>query len=422
MAPATTPQEPGETAVSMRRAVSSDVPAIARQRAEAQWSGLADTERVERELELFSGWVAEAGGEVVGAMLSVPFEQWVAGVSLKMAGIRAVTCALHARRRGVVDKMLRHALHELRETHDVSTLWPFSPPFYERYEYGVCGRDIGWRLLLEDLVGEPPPTPPRRLDTTHVDLIRELIRAHLDRLGNGAILPERYWIERQYFPRSQDTHEPITYGWFEGEALVAVVTLSSVEGGGENTKNALSASNVLARDEIWTGFAWGFLKSFADQYVEVVTWQREADLFFHRIRKPYRYVTTVFRPGHRERGTEYEPNWQARLLRPDVVLAQPRALHGDGGTLAVALTDSVFQDLNGQYEWTLGQSPGWRVATPAAAALPQASMSMAELSRLWYGGAQVYELRRAGRLRCDDAAARILHGLSGFRCDMQVGF
>jgi hypothetical protein len=122
---------------------------------------------------------------------------------------------------------------------------------------------------------------------------------------------------------------------------------------------------------------------------------------------------------------DYEPSWQARFLDPARALGKPRALHGDGGSVLVHLRDAVFPDLCGDFVWTISEeTPGWHPAGPGEGSdLPAVRLSMGELSRIWYGGADVYALLSAGRVECDERAARLLHAaFGGFGCHMQVGF
>jgi len=358
---------------------------------------------------------------------AVPFEQLVGGTTYSMAGIRGVTCAIHMRRRGIVDRLFRHVLHELRPRYDLSTLYPFSPPFYERYDYGICGHPVSWRLRLEDLDLPLPDSSPRPLSKDDVPAIRRLTERELMEVGNGALRIDDYWIERYYFPRTDKDTDPITLGWFDraGE-LEAVISWRPQAGGGTWDKNRIAVRFYHGVDLHRQRQALGFLRTLKDQYFEVIIDRPADDLFYHDIRKPYHWDSTIMRAGYPERSTNYDPEWEARLLDPARALTVPRQLHGPGGTLVVELSDTVFADLNGHFHWQLdAMNPGWEPlpAGSVPAELPRMKLSMGDLSRIWYGAVDVHQLARAGRVEIDEPAATILHAAcGGFRCHMQLHF
>lgn len=429
-----TPGAPAPLALALRPAEPTDLEALRRQWVDAQWVRPDDT-TVETELEAFDVWVAEHDGEVVAGVFVAPFRQRIGGATFTMAGVRGVTCALHMRRRGIVDRLFRHVLHELRGRYELSCLYPFSPPFYEKFDYGTCEHVVSWRLLIEDLDLPVPDALPRCLGRDDIPALIELVERDLPAIGNGAVHPDRYWIEREYFPRTAKDSSPITFGWFaeDGRRLEAALCWRPLKVAAQWGKNGITVRQVHGVDDAWRRRALGYLRALGDQFVELVVHGPPGDLIYHRIRKPYRWDSTVRRDEQQQQSTFYATYWQARFIDPAAALSRPRQLHGPGGTIDVELSDRVFEALNGRFRWTLSESaPAWE-ALPADArrpgdaapgdARPSLRIAMGDLARLWYGGVGVHELRRAGRIECDDAAAAILHAaLGGFRCYMQIAF
>ena len=75
---------------------------------------------------------------LVGIVGLVHFEIWLEDRLVPCGGISAVACDPAHRRRGLVKKCLRTGLQSLHDKRiPISTLWPFSYPFYQRMGYEV---------------------------------------------------------------------------------------------------------------------------------------------------------------------------------------------------------------------------------------------------------------------------------------------
>lgn len=76
---------------------------------------------------------------LVGIAGITHFNMWLGDKQVKCGGISAVACDPAHRRRGLIRKCLKACLESLHDKNvPVSTLWPFSYPFYERMGYKVC--------------------------------------------------------------------------------------------------------------------------------------------------------------------------------------------------------------------------------------------------------------------------------------------
>jgi predicted acetyltransferase len=83
--------------------------------------------------------VGELDGAIVASLVLYPFEAWVRGRKLPIAGIGSVAVSPEHRRRGVADALLRATLRELRvSSRPLSMLAPFRDAFYRRFGWGTC--------------------------------------------------------------------------------------------------------------------------------------------------------------------------------------------------------------------------------------------------------------------------------------------
>jgi len=83
--------------------------------------------------------VGELDGAIVASLVLYPFEAWVRGRKLPVAGIGSVAVSPEHRRRGVADALLRATLRELRvSSRPLSMLAPFRDAFYRKFGWGTC--------------------------------------------------------------------------------------------------------------------------------------------------------------------------------------------------------------------------------------------------------------------------------------------
>lgn len=150
---------PGRPPVRLRRAEEADIPTLARLWSDA-FPGSASAEERERDLTAGDGpWggletcrVAEADGELVGALRSYALRMSLWGEELPVQGLAAVAVAPEARRSGVGTVICRMALEEARERGDLlSVLFPFRVGFYARLGYALVGELHRYRFAPEAL-------------------------------------------------------------------------------------------------------------------------------------------------------------------------------------------------------------------------------------------------------------------------------
>jgi len=83
--------------------------------------------------------VVEVEGRIVASLVLYPFEAYVRGKKVALAGVGSVAVSPEHRRRGVADALMRSALHDLRERGTAfSMLYAFRTSFYRKLGYGVA--------------------------------------------------------------------------------------------------------------------------------------------------------------------------------------------------------------------------------------------------------------------------------------------
>jgi predicted acetyltransferase len=83
--------------------------------------------------------VAEMDGRIVASLVLYPFDAYVRGRKVSLAGVGSVAVSPEYRRRGVADSLMRSALRDLRERGTAfSMLYAFRTSFYRKLGYGVA--------------------------------------------------------------------------------------------------------------------------------------------------------------------------------------------------------------------------------------------------------------------------------------------
>lgn len=121
------------------------------------------------------------------------FQIWLGDKQAPCGGISAVACDPPHRRRGLVRKLLKACLQSLHDKRvPVSTLWPFSYPFYARMGYSVC--DFRYEVtancsVLPD-IGDS--STYRKIDTNNFEALRGIHSS---------------WIELSNLSHSRSSHQ-----------------------------------------------------------------------------------------------------------------------------------------------------------------------------------------------------------------------
>src|SRR5262245_5829000 len=91
--------------------------------------------------------VAAEGERIVGTAASFPFRMSVPGGDVATAGVTVVAVVPTHRRRGVLSRMMRHQLDDVRERGEpVAALWASEGAIYGRYGYGLAALEAHLRV------------------------------------------------------------------------------------------------------------------------------------------------------------------------------------------------------------------------------------------------------------------------------------
>ncbi|MBY9077174.1 GNAT family N-acetyltransferase [Paenibacillus sp. HN-1] len=168
-------------------------------------------------------WGIFEEGELAAKFTLLPLETYIQGSSVLMGGIAGVATWPENRRKGLVARLLRHALEQMnKEGRPLSFLHPFSVPFYRKF---------GWDLYCEYKNYTIPTSKfPAKVQTKGnvvrdkggVELLDSLYRSFASSY-NGTLVRNMDWWEHSVLDDS--THYAVYYteaGEPEGYALYKI--------------------------------------------------------------------------------------------------------------------------------------------------------------------------------------------------------
>jgi predicted acetyltransferase len=102
--------------------------------------------------------VAVAGSGIVGAAAAYSREMAVPGAALPVAHVTLVGVEPTWRRQGVLNRMMKHQLTDVRDRGEaVAALWASEGRIYQRYGYGMAARRHSFEVEREVRLREPVP-------------------------------------------------------------------------------------------------------------------------------------------------------------------------------------------------------------------------------------------------------------------------
>ncbi|WP_416148880.1 enhanced intracellular survival protein Eis [Salipaludibacillus sp. HK11] len=129
--------------MTIRKLTSAEIESSIRMSEFAFQFELTDEERRE-EVKLTNAdetWVIEENGEILSKATVLPLHIYMQGQKLAMGGVSGVVTWPEHRRSGLVAKLLKQSLEQMKEDGQlVSFLYPFSIPFYRKF---------GWELFAD---------------------------------------------------------------------------------------------------------------------------------------------------------------------------------------------------------------------------------------------------------------------------------
>jgi len=346
----------------------------------------------ERSLAVFEGEDIVATNAIFTRELTLP------GGLLTVAGVTAVGVRPTHRRRGLLTRLMRRQLEDVRAAGEpVAALWASEATIYRRFGYGLAAqhadvvlRTPGVRLNAEAPMPEGRMTLLEPRDAVAriaplYDAVRRTRPGHLDRT-------EAWWGRRIYDPEHErDGHSALRAAVHEGpDGAVDGYVLYAVKHGEwmDGPDATVTVRELLADGPLATAAVWAFLLGL-DLTRTLEWWFAPADEpLLELLEGPRRPRLTLV------------PNLWIRLVDVGAALAARR--YG-------APVDVVFEVGDAFCPWNAGR---WRLegdAGGAACARTDAAadveLTAADLGAVYLGGRSLSALAAAGRVRAlrDDA-------------------
>ena len=359
-----------------------------------------DVERFSRLLPLDRLHAAFDGSRIVAGAGAFPFELTIPGGPLQCAGVTVVGVLPSHRRRGLLTRMMRAQLADVRERGEpIAALWASEETIYGRYGYGLASLQlvvsadrphVGLRAGLPEREGQV-----RMVD--HDEALRVFPRLYekMRRSQVGFLSRSRDWWDLRKLSDDPDDRRGAGRlnralleidGSPAGYAIYRVA--QKLEGGEwQRTLRVLEAIGIDARS---TREIWRFLLQM-DWMDEVAAWLLPLD---HSLLQIVARVSLL-------RAKVDDALW-VRVVDVGAALSA-RSYAGDGRLTLDVVSDPLFPDNVGT--WTIedgrarktNRPPDVRLDVQTLAAVFLGGFTFAELAR----AERVEELRRGGVRRAD---------------------
>jgi predicted acetyltransferase len=342
-----------------------------------------------------TAWLAERGGELVGAFRAYALTQHLHDAVYRMQGLAAVAVSETARRRGLGTELCTYAVRMARERGDVlSMLYPFRPAYYTGLGWGLVGELHAHQFRPEALVAAPGSAVRRAGSADWAGIAS--CYARFASTANGPInRTPRVW--RQHLS-GEHVHAYVT-----GAAEVRGYAIIRAGGAATADERAVYLRELVADDEASYDGLLGWLTTQRDSW-RVVHYEAAPDeLFTHRLHEPRP-------PGFQNTRNLWTP--VARLIRGPMLRVlhvsaalEQRRRWGPATPLQFGLRveDELLPENAGPF---VVEFDGARVAVRRGSARPELHMSAAVFAQIFAGELGLLDAVRLRLVRADgDAGA-----------------
>ncbi|MUV37209.1 hypothetical protein JNUCC1_01015 [Lentibacillus sp. JNUCC-1] len=167
------------------------------------------------------GWMVE--GDLAAKLHLIPLSCYILGNTYKMGGISAVGTWPEYRRQGMVKKLLKHALTEMKkEGQTISFLHPFSIPFYRKYGWEMAFHSNKYTIPMKKLKKDWDGKGYLRRNPLDLDTLHSVYTRYAKQF-TGMLTRDRKWWEQRVF--KDRWHTAVAYdeaGSAEGYLLYMV--------------------------------------------------------------------------------------------------------------------------------------------------------------------------------------------------------
>jgi predicted acetyltransferase len=341
------------------------------------------------------------GGEIVGGAGAFPFELTVPGGPVPCAGVTVVGVLPSHVRRGLLARMMRTQLEDVRERGEpIAALWASAETIYGRFGYGLASTGTAVKADLHR-VGLRAGLPEREGNVRlleHDESLRTLPRIYdrVRRRHAGFLARSRDWWSQRILhdppERRRGGDGVLERAVFEIAGRTAGYALYRVgqEGDGTDWRKTVKVREAFGVDARATREIWRFLLS--------IDWMDRLEAWHMPIDHPLKLI--VARMNLLE-ARELDALW-VRLVDVGAALSA-RSYAGDGRVTIEVVGDAQFADNVGR--WTIEDGlakrtrrrPDVRLDVQTLGAAYLGGFSFAQLAR----GELVEEVARGGVARAD---------------------
>ena len=351
------------------------------------WSS-EDAERFQRQLPLDRLHAVFDGTSVVAGAGAFPFELTVPGAQLPCAGVTVVGVLPTHRRHGILGRMMRAQLADIRERGEpIAALWASEETIYGRYGYGLAAQDVMIRASRGNAALQPEL--PGRTGTTrlvgHEEALRVFPRIY-DRVRRdqpGFVSRSKAWWELRKFddrPERRRGAGELNRVLLEigGKPVGYATYRIKVEWDDATNKSQVHVIEAIGDSPVAVRELWRYLLSI-DWVAEIHCEALPADHpLFLLVQRPNSLSWKVF-----------DGLW-LRLVDVGAALSA-RSTAGGGRVTFEVTADPIFPDNVGT--WTVDDG-GARRSTRR----PDVRLGVQALACAYLGGFTFAELARAGRV------------------------
>jgi predicted acetyltransferase len=349
---------------------------------------LEDAERFSQLLPLERLHAAFDGAEIVAGAGSIPFELTVPGGPVPCAGVTVVGVLPSHRRRGLLTRMMRAHLADVRERGEpISALWASEETIYGRYGYGLASLQLAIGADRAG-VGLRPGLPRREGQVRIVDhdqALRTFPRLYdnVRRSRVGYLSRSRDWWELRKLddrPESRRGAGPLNHALLELDGRPAGYALYRVaqDSRGGEWRRTLRVQEAIGVDARATRELWRFLLQ--------VDWMDELDARWLPLDHPLLHIVARLNLLR----SKVEDGLWLRLVDVGAALSA-RGYLGDGRITLEVVSDPIFPDNAGT--WTIDDGRARRTSRR-----PDVRLDVEALGAVFLGGFTFSQLARAERL------------------------
>lgn len=338
-------------------------------------------------------WGAFEGRELYAKLALMPLEVYVHGKKIKMGGIGGVATWPEKRRQGIVSKLLRRSLEEMKADGQLlSYLHPFSVAFYRKYGWELFTDNKRYTIPVEKLpVRKNVPGRVMR-EVRDINTLKSVYDRAVIRY-NGPMVRSRKWWEQRVM-----SGIPYTAVYYNEADEPEAYVLYAIE------ERKWITEEIFWINETARQGLWDFIVNHDSKLKEV------------QLKLPVDDSLSLLLPDPMVK-QEFEPYFMARIVDAvKFVEVYPFAEPAGDHRFALHIEDRDAPWNEGRWEWTISRSGSGRLEKfdPSEASYADTAnirMPIGILTAMLLGYRRPSELQRVGLLETSEETASLLEAL-----------